>query len=696
MDASTPSSSLNAYEAIATEQRGSYYNLLGLSVKRFSEPAPGLLGGRTVSTSLKQDSISRGNYQKVAPEVTTTERESISREGLYCAIKSKYGAPIAQEVNKLLQQTSQKSSSLSSRTIVQALDQADLLLNAYGKELKGFNPLPPSYESVLESKIKIYGAALGLLKKLNSQGRVSISEELMKPFIETIDDLRERIGKMVKLKQTEKEVYAAFKITQKDADYKLRTTKEDVLIEFKKILKASSVSTSEQKQLFSDFKNQLLNFGDWKILERIITTDQSGLCNEYTSTLIPASKSACLAKEYKEGALDAISNTKGQIISETIALGGVCSKDATNADHSINLWRDELRGSTEANASAKLLLSCIRSGVLVPIKIKDETARRAAADQRFNENLLMVLETRGDLATLNMSQEVRETVTLRPSEYRTEIASGSGGQPNLGSKENPIKLSISDIGLLSSSFYGEKKMQIAQFDYLSLVNNQPRPIATKTSEGYDITIWVKPQILAFNFGVQYLDRGRIGDATQPEICIKTNNESLDLLLGGSNGGGKAVDFLNHPKNEALPEKEKLVISRLLDQCRTMRENGTINAENEGDYYAFAARITLLCHKIGITPMVHCKSGKDRTSRLMEETKMLSAEVSEDVSVPSPGRLSILRQRMAIAFALGSGNRTIQELNTGHPGNKQGWQFAQRVSNFFAQIFYAGDSRKAAV
>ena len=89
MDASTPSSSLNAYEAIATEQRGSYYNLLGLSVKRFSEPAPGLLGGRTVSTSLKQDSISRGNYQKVAPEVTTTERESISREGLYCAIKLK-------------------------------------------------------------------------------------------------------------------------------------------------------------------------------------------------------------------------------------------------------------------------------------------------------------------------------------------------------------------------------------------------------------------------------------------------------------------------------------------------------------------------------------------------------------------------------------------------------------------------------
>ena len=65
------------------------------------------------------------------------------------------------------------------------------------------------------------------------------------------------------------------------------------------------------------------------------------------------------------------------------------------------------------------------------------------------------------------------------------------------------------------------------------------------------------------------------------------------------------------------------------------ENNKYLRENGGDYYALPARLALLASIIEIMPMVHCKSGKDRTARLIEESKFLALSIKFPKSSESP-------------------------------------------------------------
>ncbi len=124
----------------------------------------------------------------------------------------------------------------------------------------------------------------------------------------------------------------------------------------------------------------------------------------------------------------------------------------------------------------------------------------------------------------------------------------------------------------------------------------------------------------------------------------------------------------------------------------MRKTG-LNTK-DGDYYAVAARVIVLCDKLGIVPNIHCKSVKDRTSRAVEESKMLAAEIDATGEVPTRGTLSAERQKTAEVFGQ-SGNAKLQQLNTGLVGNKQGKAFNLRVDDPMAQTFYAGLSAHTA-
>lgn len=215
-----------------------------------------------------------------------------------------------------------------------------------------------------------------------------------------------------------------------------------------------------------------------------------------------------------------------------------------------------------------------------------------------------------------------------------------------------------------------------------------------TDEKGDVKqIWVKPRIVALNIGVQRgdgileskMDKKRTKKKTNT-ICTKAREYIAE--------GGRGCN---------LNDKEKKVIKDLVKQCEELITDGKYRGENGGDYYALPARLALLADKIGMVPMIHCKSGKDRTARLIEEVKFLAFQIHQNLQpvssseassgnnetqspplngevplVPNYGALSTEQKKTLAKIALNSGNQKIQELNTGVVGNKQGWQLGKRL------------------
>ena len=402
------------------------------------------------------------------------------------------------------------------------------------------------------------------------------------------------------------------------------------------LLKGSGADkeASSAKLTSKEVKIKKLNEVSWERIPTTIKKDGdggSGLKEDYESTIAPASNLGCLKESYKADGIK-----------------GVCSKDERNASHTINGAVDKLEVKVDGGKT-KQILQFVRSGVLTSAKIKDEGERTFAANNRFDENLLMALDAKGLLPESGEAAKV--------------------------TRENPVELSIADIGLLSKNVIKgkEENMQDDQFKFLEGANNQPREISYTDEAGQKKTIWVRPKILAFNFGVQVSDRIQ----GQSKLTKQNNEASLDTLLGTAgdkDAGGMVKDFLESAEGGKLSDNDKKAITELAQQCREMRANGEMYSYNDGDIYAFPTRLTVLCDKIGIMPMIHCKSGKDRTSRLAEEAKFLAAEIHENTLGDDEGNQR-LSERATIAFvspkasgrASPSGVPDIQDDNFEDPG-----------------------------
>ncbi len=324
-------------------------------------------------------------------------------------------------------------------------------------------------------------------------------------------------------------------------------------------------------------------------------------------------------------------------------------------------------GSPEGSPDA---LVTVRAGVdCLPSKVEEvdddgkvsnrpvtEEEHRATFNKRFDEGLVACLESKGQLH---------------------DVAPGGKGS----SKDKPVELDIADLGFLSQFDEEETAMQTKQFKMLDEVNNgEPREVKYKDPSGAEKTIWVKPKVMAFNFGVEWGDRGTIGEKKLPPGWRERNEKSLDAL------SEKAEGWL---KNN-IGHKDAHVITQLKNQIKAMRTAGQLYS-NSDDYYAVAARVILLSHKIGMTPKIHCKSGKDRTSRAIEAAKALAIEIQNSAGttsteniphlsykrqlepgniVPEPIPATREQNTLRKKVSFNSGNQGIQELNTDFRGNKQ--------------------------
>ena len=88
----------------------------------------------------------------------------------------------------------------------------------------------------------------------------------------------------------------------------------------------------------------------------------------------------------------------------------------------------------------------------------------------------------------------------------------------------------------------------------------------------------------------------------------------------------------------------------------------------GDPYKVVSRLALVGHLMGETPLVNCKSGKDRTGQLDAEVKFLATVADQGDGRLPPVDEDMARWRAARTdFTLNTGNLEMQQLNTGLPG-----------------------------
>ncbi|MCX6958214.1 MAG: hypothetical protein NT164_06740 [Verrucomicrobiae bacterium] len=408
--------------------------------------------------------------------------------------------------------------------------------------------------------------------------------------------------------------YGASVAAAMDTQFSLSTATQLSEKQISKIIKAVSSPTLPAR----------LNQGTWSIINKTISSADSGLQGDYHSAMVPTAQ--ILSSSY-----------------EADGVKGVCSRDYKNEKHSINAWSDTLKSS-----DGRTLFACVRSGVMA---VLDPIKQESTFDARLNENILMALYARGKL----------------PMEENNE--------------NDPIALSLVDIGLVSnySSGVNESGIQTAQFDLLKKASEKPRKISyTPPGAKTPITIHVIPKIRAINIGTNF------GDSLYPPNTEETDAAIRSIL-------NETAVLLEDSSAEITPINRR-VIQELYDQCREMHANKTYLTENEGDYCAFHARFGLLCDKTGITPMYHCKSGINRTSRVIEEIKYLAAEIENNIAkeslgqllqknlVPTSGKLSRAAQKTAATFFLGVGTQDMQQINSGEQGSMQYYFITKRIPN----------------
>jgi hypothetical protein len=371
------------------------------------------------------------------------------------------------------------------------------------------------------------------------------------------------------------------------------------------------------------------------------------------TTLVPASQCKAIQKSYSNDGIN-----------------GVSSKDTKNAKHAINGWLDTFK------VSGKELFSCVRSGLCAAVKIKSKNDRQNAFDARLDENIAMALQKKSKSINLELEKSTNSRLEDLP-----------------GSNKNPITINLLDVGLVSNGWFysSENKMKKEQFKMLDAANNNPRQVSYTDKKGEVKQIWVKPSIVSLNVGVQRGDG--ILESKVDKMRTKLATDSLcNKAKAYIAEGGPGCD---------LNVNEKKVIGDLVKQCKELTTGGKYRGENGGDYYALPARLALLADKIGMVPMIHCKSGKDRTARLIEESKFLAFQIHQNLEsvsraasgnnetpsssptveiplVPNYGALDSKQKEILAQIVMHSGNQKIQELNTGVVGNKQGWQLGKRL------------------
>ncbi len=346
-----------------------------------------------------------------------------------------------------------------------------------------------------------------------------------------------------------------------------------------------------------------LNNKSWTTFDNTITHKQ----HTYTSTQIPGAEMKLCHHDIFENAY----NGKG-----------VCSGDTLNTVHATNLWQSSL--CVSENGASKTLFSGIRHGVLSPYHEKDPCKRKEGAENRAKEVLSAALFSKPDLLARALNNEI-------------------------------VDLKIVSTGLLTATnIFGEEASMVDDQMQAWRSLTEIVKIKVRDSEGKLQTVNIRPQVAAFNVGVNELALKFGFGNTKSDKYNVTGMEQLSRWV---------EEYL-----ATQPENAQRV-TELKQQIEAIWKD-KLHHKDGNEPYKLAQRISMLAHEIKAVPCWNCKSGKDRTGMLDAEIKREAISLHQGMKSSLPGSIPDNEGRNIFQnVLLNSGNLEIQKMNTCGAGNK---------------------------
>ncbi|WP_458047775.1 inositol phosphate phosphatase SopB [Providencia stuartii] len=376
------------------------------------------------------------------------------------------------------------------------------------------------------------------------------------------------------------------------------------------------ISLKDVGKLFQKELSRHLNNKDWHTIETELSYGNS----EYSFILTPASQMKYCGGNHE---IFCDNSYKGK---------GVCSKSAEETTHAVNLWLSEVKDNNQST-----LFSGIRHGVLSPYALPERSAERLqGAKNRAKEVVMAALFAKPELYKRALNHE-EVTLRIAPTSLLTYLG-----------KEK---------GMLDD--------QVAAWKMLN--NDGVIKLNIKNEKGEAQEVKVKLDIAIFNFGVNELAFSIPKVISQNDNLNKTALAQIlgcNYLINNEVGG-----WVGHYLSEHPHASNRHKVEELCQQIKEIWKKKSYRYDGN-EPYKIAQRIAMLAYEIGAVPCWNCKSGKDRTGMLDAEIKREAINYHQGYSLSKPGaKLTNEEKKLFQGVLLYSGNKEVQECNTGVAGNK---------------------------
>ncbi|MGI9275135.1 MAG: inositol phosphate phosphatase SopB [Endozoicomonas sp.] len=378
----------------------------------------------------------------------------------------------------------------------------------------------------------------------------------------------------------------------------------------------------------------------WDISESPIHFQYKGGYHRFTETVTPASKLE-LPDEWQGR------KTAQGIFVSPYQTEGISSHSTRETSHAVNLNTSCLK-----NDKGEVIFQAVRHAVHCPYgHPADSQARTIGAFRRAEESAVAALTLHPEkMKTALNGEEVELVLTssslLTPDVFRHAAGSSEGDEQAM------------------------LQAQVAAWQML----NERKTLPVRLPSGEVREVKVKIHALPFNFGLNMFAQGATAPVTGGwGASDAINNEGLNLLIGPmtdgtSVHGGLAGSYLAKLQKEDPVHPDIQIIGELVAQIREIYSHNRHHS-TEGGAAKLASRVMVLTHLIGGTPLVNCKSAKDRTAMAMADAEWLMTRIRLNGAVPDPQSISPADKQLFLEFAVQGNHLRIQEMNSGSPGFK---------------------------
>ena len=468
-------------------------------------------------------------------------------------------------------------------------------------------------------------------------------ELLFKHLPEPVADADPRLQLLLQLQQEEASLQGELSQAAKDtscSSAEVRQLKHLPKVLVDRIRQTGvDVDESALKHVQAEQANNL----HWNKSVKPIHFCYQGEYHRFTETSTPASKITLPLEALPEEERD-IEPEEG-IFREPYPSEGISCHCSTETDHVTNLSTVQL-----TNDNGDTVFQAVRHGVMSPY------GHEVGSDERENGAI-----HRAEEAALSALQ-------LHPNKLKSAL------------NGEEAELILTSSSLLTPDFFrhqagnSEKDEQAMLMDQVNALNalRERGTLPIKLPSGEIRHVKIKLHVVPLNFGMNKFSLGPTSKVTGGwGPSDRLNDNGLEKLIGldvGINQESLASKRLAELKAQTPPHPDIPLIEGLVSQIRQLYQQNK-HHNTIGGAAKMASRVMVLTHLLGGTPLVNCKSGKDRTALALTDAEWLITRMRLTGKVPEPTAISPMDEELFKEFALQGNHLTIQELNSGAPGFK---------------------------